>query len=70
MSSSITPVFQAAVSTTSRRPPFKHADLVISKTPNILLYLGPRLGLAGRRGDRENDVYRVKRPSLSPRSTA
>ncbi|ETS87669.1 hypothetical protein PFICI_01497 [Pestalotiopsis fici W106-1] len=37
-------------------PLFKHGDLVISQTPNILLYLGPKLGLAG---DRENDLYRV-----------
>jgi glutathione S-transferase len=43
-------------------PLFKHGDLVISQTPNILLYLGPKLGLAG---DRENDLYRVNALALT-----
>lgn len=29
-------------------PILKHGDLVLSQTPNILLYLAPRLGLAGQ----------------------
>ncbi|KAI1186051.1 glutathione S-transferase protein-like protein [Nemania serpens] len=37
-------------------PFFRHGDLFISQTSNILMYLGPRLGLAGRKG---NDIYRV-----------
>ena len=43
-------------------PLFKHGDLVISQTPNILLYLGPKLGLAG---SREDDVYRVNALALT-----
>ncbi|KAI1076606.1 glutathione S-transferase [Whalleya microplaca] len=43
-------------------PLFKHGDLVISQTPNILLYLGPKLGLAG---SRENDIYRVNALTLT-----
>ena len=43
-------------------PLFKHGDLVISQTPNILLYLGPKLGLAG---SRENDTYRVNALALT-----
>ncbi|CAN8095230.1 unnamed protein product [Discula destructiva] len=36
-------------------PMLKHGDLVISQTSNILLYLGPKLGLAPKPGD-NNDV--------------
>ncbi|KAI0012376.1 glutathione S-transferase protein-like protein [Xylariaceae sp. FL0662B] len=43
-------------------PLFKHGDLVMSQTPNILLYLGPKLGLAG---SREDDVYRVNALALT-----
>ncbi|KAI1871619.1 hypothetical protein JX265_005605 [Neoarthrinium moseri] len=43
-------------------PLLKHGDLVISQTPNILLYLGPKLGLAG---SRENDLYRVNALALT-----
>ncbi|KAK6865519.1 glutathione S-transferase domain-containing protein [Apiospora arundinis] len=43
-------------------PLFKHGDLVISQTPNILLYLGPKLGLAGSQKD---DVYRVNALALT-----
>ncbi|KAF7888118.1 uncharacterized protein EAF02_002659 [Botrytis sinoallii] len=43
-------------------PLFKHGDLIISQTPNILLYLGPKLGLAG---SRENDLYRVNALALT-----
>ncbi|KAI0159915.1 glutathione S-transferase protein-like protein [Hypoxylon sp. FL1284] len=43
-------------------PLLKHGDLVISQTPNILLYLGPKLGLAGAG---EDDVYRVNALALT-----
>ncbi|KAI1460994.1 glutathione S-transferase domain-containing protein [Annulohypoxylon moriforme] len=48
-------------------PPFappilKHGDLVISQTPNILMYLGPRLGLAANQG---NDVYKINALALT-----
>lgn len=45
-------------------PLFKHGDLVISQTPNILLYLGPKLGLAGS-PDNEGDLYRVNALALT-----
>ncbi|KAK9417256.1 hypothetical protein SUNI508_09060 [Seiridium unicorne] len=45
-------------------PLFKHGDLVISQTPNILLYLGPKLGLAGSPED-ANDLYRVNALALT-----
>ncbi|KAI1760612.1 glutathione S-transferase protein-like protein [Hypoxylon sp. FL1150] len=43
-------------------PLFKHGDLVISQTPNILLYLGNQLGLAG---SQDNDSYRVNALALT-----
>lgn len=48
-------------------PPFAppiliHGDLTISQTPNILLYLGPRLALAGPTPD---SVYRVHALALT-----
>lgn len=43
-------------------PLFKHGDLVISQTSNILMYLGPKLGLSG---SQENDVYRVNALALT-----
>ncbi|KAK7961082.1 hypothetical protein PG988_012296 [Apiospora saccharicola] len=43
-------------------PLFKHGDLVISQTPNILLYLGRRLGLSGAQ---EDDAYRVNALALT-----
>lgn len=48
-------------------PPFappilKHGELVISQTPNILMYLGPRLGLAASGG---NDVYKINALALT-----
>jgi glutathione S-transferase len=36
-------------------PILKHGDLTISQTPNILLYLGPRLGLAPKPGEPDED---------------
>lgn len=48
-------------------PLFKHGDLVISQTPNILLYLGPKLGLAGSRENNTeaDDIYRVNALALT-----
>lgn len=48
-------------------PPFappilKHGGLIISQTPNILMYLGPRLGLAG---NTSNDVYKINTLALT-----
>ncbi|KAK7918071.1 glutathione s-transferase protein [Apiospora marii] len=43
-------------------PLLKHGDLVLSQTPNILLYLGRQLGLAG---PQENDAYRVNALALT-----
>ncbi|KAI1755461.1 putative glutathione S-transferase family protein [Xylaria castorea] len=43
-------------------PTFRHGDLIISQTSNILMYLGPKLGLAG---SDENDKYRVNALALT-----
>jgi len=45
-------------------PILRHGDLLISQVPNILLYLGPRLGLAGPEGD-ENAHYRINELALT-----
>lgn len=36
-------------------PMLKHGDFLINQTPNILLYLGPKLGLAPKPGDEDED---------------
>lgn len=43
-------------------PILKHGDLLISQTPNILLYLGPRLGLVP---EGEDAIYRVNALALT-----
>lgn len=43
-------------------PILKHGDLVISQTPNILMYLGPRLGLAANGG---NDIFKINELALT-----
>ncbi|KAF3011660.1 hypothetical protein E8E14_005056 [Neopestalotiopsis sp. 37M] len=43
-------------------PILKHGNLVISQTPNILMYLGPRLGLAANEG---NDMFRINALALT-----
>lgn len=43
-------------------PAFRHGNLIISQTSNILLYLGPKLGLAGSGGD---DIYKVNALALT-----
>ncbi|KAK7949343.1 uncharacterized protein PG986_010229 [Apiospora aurea] len=41
-------------------PMLRHGDLVISQTPNILMYLAPRLGLAGDSSSEDEDaIYRL-----------
>ncbi|KAK3901682.1 glutathione S-transferase [Staphylotrichum tortipilum] len=40
-------------------PILKHGDLVISQTPNILLYLGPRLGLVPDTDEDPDALYRI-----------
>lgn len=46
-------------------PILKHGDLVINQTPNILLYLGPRLGLVPSSDDSEDHIYRVNELALT-----
>jgi len=46
-------------------PILKHGDLVIHQTPNILLYLGPRLGLVPSSDDSEDHIYRVNALALT-----
>ena len=45
-------------------PMLKHGDLFISQLPNILLYLGPKLGLAGDPED-ENAIYYINSLALT-----
>lgn len=49
-------------------PILRHGDLLISQTPNILLYLGPRLGLVGgghKEGEDENAIYKINQLALT-----
>ena len=46
-------------------PILEHGDLVISQTPNILLYLGPRLGLVPSADEDEDGIYRVNSLALT-----
>jgi glutathione S-transferase len=46
-------------------PILKHGDLTISQTPNILLYLGPRLGLVPTPEEDEDGIYRVNELALT-----
>lgn len=45
-------------------PILRHGDLTISQTPNIVLYLAPKLGLAGPEGD-ENAIYHINQLALT-----
>lgn len=45
-------------------PVLVHGDLAVSQTPNILLYLGPKLGLAGPDGD-ENALFHINQLALT-----
>ncbi|KAK2070449.1 hypothetical protein P8C59_004939 [Phyllachora maydis] len=46
-------------------PALRHGDLLISQTPNILLYLGARLGLVPRTAEDDGAVYRVNALALT-----
>lgn len=47
-------------------PMLKHGDRVFNQTPNILLYLGPKLGLAPKPGDGDEDgLYVVNELALT-----
>lgn len=47
-------------------PMLRHGDLVINQTSNILLYLGPKLGLAPKSGDADEDgIYVVNELALT-----
>ncbi|KAE9373783.1 glutathione S-transferase domain-containing protein [Stipitochalara longipes BDJ] len=46
-------------------PILKHGDLLISQTSNILLYLGPRLGLVPKPEDDEDAIYKINELALT-----
>ena len=47
-------------------PPFlRHGDLILSQTPNILLYLGPQLGLVPLQEENPNGIYHVNSLTLT-----
>ena len=46
-------------------PILKHGDFVLSQTPNILLYLGPKLGLIPDADKDPNGIYRVNQLALT-----
>jgi glutathione S-transferase len=46
-------------------PILKHGELIISQTPNILLYLGPKLGLVPNVNEDPNGIYRVNELALT-----
>lgn len=46
-------------------PMLKHGDLLINQTPNILLYLGPRLGLVPSAEEDADGLYRVNALALT-----
>jgi glutathione S-transferase len=46
-------------------PALKHGNLLINQTPNILLYLGPRLGLVPTSDDSDDHIYRVNELALT-----
>lgn len=46
-------------------PVLRHGDLLISQLPNILLYLGPKLGLVPDSDDDENGIYKINQLALT-----
>ena len=46
-------------------PILKHGDLIISQTPNILLYLAPKLGLIPDADKDPNSIYQVNQLALT-----
>lgn len=45
-------------------PVLRHGELLLSQTPNILLYLAPKLGLAGPEGDKDG-IYHINQLALT-----
>lgn len=45
-------------------PVLRHGDVTISQSSNIILYLAPKLGLAGPEGD-ENTIYHINELALT-----
>jgi glutathione S-transferase len=43
----------------------KHCDLKINQTPNILLYLGPRIGLVPSADEDEDAIYKINELALT-----
>lgn len=46
-------------------PMLRHGDLFISQTSNILMYIGPRTGLAPKPEDDEDAIYRINGLALT-----
>jgi glutathione S-transferase len=46
-------------------PMLRHGDLLINQTPNILLYLGPRLNLVPSTEEDEDGIYKVNALALT-----
>ncbi|ETN47191.1 uncharacterized protein HMPREF1541_01382 [Cyphellophora europaea CBS 101466] len=46
-------------------PILRHGDLTISQTPNILLYLGPRLGLVPDQSEDPEGIYYINQLTLT-----
>jgi glutathione S-transferase len=46
-------------------PILKHGDVTINQTSNILMYLGPRLGLAPDQEEDKNGIYRLNELTLT-----
>ena len=46
-------------------PALKHGDVTINQLPNILLYLGPQLGLVPSSADDPDGIYRVNELALT-----
>ena len=61
---------KSQISFENNPPPFappilKHGDLLISQTPNILLYLGPKLGLAPPTDTDPDGIYQINSLALT-----
>ncbi|MCJ1456587.1 hypothetical protein MMC28_006949 [Mycoblastus sanguinarius] len=67
MSALLSLISPEATGTAANPPPFappmlRHGDLLLAQAPNILLYIGPRLGLVP---DHENALYHVNQLALT-----
>ena len=66
LKSLISPTPSSTINPPHFAPPIlKHGDLVLSQLPNILLYLGPKLGLVPPEDEDENGIYHVNRLALT-----